>query len=223
MSFMDEVLKKNIPIWDACADTPFVREVQTGILPIEKFRNYIIQDSIYLKNYARIYGSAIYHSICLKDIQVYYSILSFVTDAESAVRLSWLERFGLKDDDIETMEPLPQNRRYINFLLNIADRGDISEILMAVLPCMLSYSYVFRKVAESPEAAGFRYADFIGDYAENAYYERCREWCDFAEEKCGGLPEKRKEQLGTVFEKASLLELDFWKMAYGEPDKNEDV
>ncbi len=221
MSFMSDVLKKSIPIWDACVNTPFVSEMQKGILPVEKFKNYIIQDSIYLKNYARIYGSAIYHSTCLKDIQVYYSILNFVTDAESAVRLSWLKRFGLRDDDIEMMEPLPQNKRYVDFLLNIAGHGDIPEILMAALPCMLSYSYVFRKIAVIPGTIASRYADFIGDYAEDLYYEKCRDWCRFGEEKCGGLPEERKRQLGDVFRKASLLELDFWKMAYGEPDRKE--
>lgn len=222
MSFMSEVLKRNIPIWDECVNTSFVRELQKGTLSLERFKGYIVQDSIYLKNYARIYGKAIYHSTCLKDIQVYHSILNFVTDDESAVRLSWLERFGLKDDDIELMKPLPENRRYIDFLLNIAEQGDSQEILMAVLPCMLSYSYIFRKIAEVWENVDSRYADFIEDYAEDGYYEKCKEWYDFADKKCYGLSEERKQKLAAIFEKASLLELDFWKMAYGEPDRNED-
>lgn len=220
MSFMERVLKRNIPIWDACADTPFVRELQKGTLPLERFREYMIQDSIYLKNYARVYGSAIYHATCLKDIRIYHSILNFVTVEESAVRLSWLERFSLTDEDIETMEALPPNKRYTDFLFQVAKQGKTPEMLMAVLPCMLSYSYVFRKIATLPEKNGDRYADFILDYAEDGYYERCREWCSFAEEKCGGLKEKRKRQLCHIFQKASLLELDFWRMAYGACDRS---
>lgn len=104
MTFMEEMVRKNIPIWDTCAETPFVKELQAGVLPEEKFRRYMIQDSIYLKNYARVFGKAIYQSTNLKDIQVYYSILGFVTEEESAVRLSWLKRFGMSDDDIEDME-----------------------------------------------------------------------------------------------------------------------
>ncbi|MCI2039084.1 MULTISPECIES: hypothetical protein [Clostridium] len=61
----------------------------------------MIQDSIYLKHYARIYGKAMYHSTVLKDIQLYYSVLRFITDTESAVRLSYLKQFGMTDDDIE--------------------------------------------------------------------------------------------------------------------------
>ena len=36
----------------------------------------------------------------------------------------------------------------------------------------------------------------------------------FAEHKCAGLSEANKKYLADIFEKASLLELAFWKMAY---------
>lgn len=48
MSFMQEIMKRNIPIWDDCAHAPFMRELQSGKLPFEKFKRYMIQDSIYI-------------------------------------------------------------------------------------------------------------------------------------------------------------------------------
>ena len=96
----------------------------------------MIQDSIYLKNYARIYGKAIYHAATLKDIQIYYFMLDFITDKESLVRLNYLKQFGLMDDDIEFITPLPENQNYIDFLFETAERGNEYEILMAVLPCI---------------------------------------------------------------------------------------
>lgn len=216
MSFMQEILKHNIPIWDNCADTPFVRELQSGKLPFEKFKQYMIQDSIYLKHYARIYGKAIYHSTILKDIQMYYSILSFVTDTESAVRLSYLNQFGMTDDDIETIQPLPECQKYIDFMLHIAENGNVCEILMAILPCMLSYGYIFRKIAAMPDTDKSRYYDFIQDYSEEQYIESEELWIDFANRKCEALATEEQEKLSRIFEQASLLELDFWNMAYRE-------
>ena len=101
MAFMKDILTHNIPIWEECAATPFVQEVQTGKLPLEKFKRYMIQDSIYLKNYARIYGKAIFHAATLREIQLYYSMLNFVNDTESEVRLDYLKQFCITDDDIE--------------------------------------------------------------------------------------------------------------------------
>lgn len=214
MSLMERILKINIPIWDKCVDTPFVRGMQDGTLPIEYFKEYIIQDNIYLKNYARICGKAIYHAATLKDIQVYYSMLDFVTDKESLVRLNYLKQFGLTDDDIELIAPLPETRNYINFLFKIAERDNKYEILMAVLPCMLSYCYIFQKIASDPRTATSGYWDFIFDYSDALYAGQCRELCAFADRKCQNLDEIKKDQLSGIFQRASLLELDFWNMAY---------
>ena len=120
MAFMKDILTHNIPIWEECAATPFVQEVQTGKLPLEKFKRYMIQDSIYLKNYARIYGKAIFHADTLREIQLYYSMLNFVNDTESEVRLDYLKQFCITDDDIELIAPLPENQNYIDFMFGIA-------------------------------------------------------------------------------------------------------
>lgn len=214
MSFMKSVLEHNMPIWNQCANTPFVREMQMGTLPFDYFKEYMIQDGIYLKHYARVYGKAIYHATTLRDIQLYYSMLNFVTDTESTVRLGYLAQFGMTDDDIELIAPLPENQRYIDFLLEIAERGNECEMIMALLPCMVSYSYVFRKLANKPESKKSRYWDFIRDYADDFYADSCKEWCDFADRKCGTLNDIEQKELSGIFEKASQLELDFWNMAY---------
>lgn len=215
MTLIRKLLDRNIPIWDACADTPFLRELQKGTLPLGKFRTYIIQDSIYLKNYARLYGKMIWHSTVLRDIQIYYNALNFVTDAESAVRLGYLKRFGMTDSDIEALEPLPVNREYIDFMMTIAEGGSVREMLMAALPCMLSYGYIFRKLSAGPGRIGPEYADFIEDYAEDGYFDSCKRLELFADEKCRMSTREEKEKLGRIFEKGSLLELHFWEMVYG--------
>lgn len=216
MSFMNEIVQDSMPIWEACIRTPFIQELTSGTLPMEKFKQYMIQDSIYLKNYARVYGKAIYCSTSLRDIQLYYNILNFVTDTESAVRIKYLEQFGLTDDDIEHIPLLPANESYVRFLLDTAAKNDVPQMLMAVLPCMLSYSYIFRAIMNCSAQSGTRYQDFIADYAEESYAHDCSLWCHFADEKCSLFNEREKKHLQSIFRKASLLELDFWEMAYGE-------
>ena len=54
----------------------------------------------------------------------------------------------------------------------------------------------------------------FGGHAFDPYAESCKEWSAFAEHKCAGLSEANKKYLADIFEKASLLELAFWKMAY---------
>ena len=117
MSFMEGILKQSIPVWDKCIATMFVQDVKDGKPPIEEFKEYMVQDSIYLKNYIRVYGKAIYYTETLREIQIYYSILNFVTDIESEIRLNYLRQFIMTDDNVELIAPLPESQNYIDFLL----------------------------------------------------------------------------------------------------------
>ncbi|WP_424244733.1 thiaminase/transcriptional activator TenA [Elusimicrobium posterum] len=214
MSFMKEVIEYSIPVWDKCVNTPFVQEMKAGTLPLEKFKNYIVQDSIYLKHYARVYGMAIYNSNLLKDIQTYYSILGFVQETESAVRIEYLKQFGLTDDDVEHIKAEPENRAYIDFMLKYAHGGNIPEILMAVLPCMLSYGYISGKIIEEAEGQNSKYLNFIKDYSSEHYTEASKNICAFADAKCAGASEEEKTKLKEIFKEAGVLELGFWNMSY---------
>ena len=49
MSFMEDILKQNKPVWDKCIATLFVQDMKDGKLPIEDFKEYMIQDSIYFE------------------------------------------------------------------------------------------------------------------------------------------------------------------------------
>lgn len=214
MTFMKSVLQQNYPIWDKCADTPFVQNLKTGTLPKTHFRKYMIQDTLYLKHYARVFGKAIYCAATLKDIQIYHTLLGFVTDAESAVRLHYLAQLGITQEDAEQTAPLPETQRYIDFLTETAAYEDDCKILISTLPCMLSYSYIFRTIADAPESRQSQYRDFIMDYADDFYAGQCKEWCSFAERKCENRSKSELEALRRLFYQASLLELDFWNMTY---------
>ncbi len=214
MSFMEETIEKVLPIWNACKESRFIREMKSGSLPMEKFKFYMIQDSIYLKNYARIYGLAIFQATCLKDIQFYYSILCFVTESESALRLNYLKQFGMNDDDIEHISPARENQQYIDFMLDIAKQGDNRKILMALLPCMLSYTYIFHSIADEADTQQSPYWDFIQDYSDEGILKEYKAWCDYADACFADCDNDEKAELQLIFKKASLLELNFWEMAY---------
>lgn len=214
MSFLKEVIEHGHSIWDECADTAFVRGLQLGTLSDERFEKYLIQDSIYLVDFARVIGAAIHHAKSFEDIQMYYSVLSFVSGTECETRQSYLARFGLTDEDVAQMKAEEENWRYSDFLLHIAGAGDEREILMALLPCVLSYSYIFRRVAERSGAENTKYRKFIEDYACEAYAESCRGWLEYADRKCSNLTIEEKEKLSNIFENSCRMELAFWQMVY---------
>lgn len=220
MSFINEAITNSMDIWQQCYKTPFVQEMAKGTLPNEKFKNYIIQDSIYLKQYAKVFAMAIYKATTLKEMQMFYNIMGFVTEGESKIRLEYLSNLNMTDDDIELESPSLQNVDYTDFMLGIAETYDTPEILMAVLPCMLGYEYVmlqaiynYKDIEHSP------YWNLISDYAQDNYRKECESWRHYTDKICAPLPTSRKNKLIEIFRESSLHELKFWEMVYCEVKK----
>lgn len=55
---VDKLLAATEEIWKAYNEHPFVLGIQNGTLDKEKFRHYIIQDYLYLEDYAKLLRSA---------------------------------------------------------------------------------------------------------------------------------------------------------------------
>ena len=149
-----------------------------------------------------------------RDMQFFYSVLGFVNDSENATRLGYLADGGLTDDDVERMGKRKACSDYTGFLIQIAEKGSLEEILMAVMPCMTGYEYVFGRTLERhPEVLDTYYGPLVRDYTSPFYSECCREWEAYCDKVCGDYPDKAR--LSSIFREAARHELMFWKMAGG--------
>lgn len=55
-SFSLRLREAAAPIWEACLKHPFVTGIGDGTLPVEKFRHFMLQDYLYLFDYARVFA-----------------------------------------------------------------------------------------------------------------------------------------------------------------------
>lgn len=214
LRFMDEVVRDSMEIWDACANERFLNEMADGTLSREKFFDYIIQDSLYLRDYLKVFAYALVKAKNLDDMKEYYGCLGFINEGENATRIVYLKDMGMTDADVDKMQKRKQCEDYCNFLIAKSAAGTEEDILMAMLPCMVGYRYVFESLKRrAPQVMNGYYAPLVADYTTEEYGEVCRYWLDFTNQKCENLNEKRKKELNEIFRQASLHELYFWQMA----------
>ena len=214
MSFMKEITEESMDLWKAAADESFLEQMGKGTLDRTLFLDYIVQDSIYLRDYMKVYAMGMFRSPSLRDMQFFYSVLGFVNDSENATRLGYLRDGGLTDDDVERIEKKKACRDYTEFLISKAENGSLEEILMAVMPCMTGYEYVFAEtLRRHPQVLDTYYGPLVRDYTSPEYSECCREWESYCDRICSCYPDRN--HLSSVFREASMHELMFWKMAGG--------
>ena len=49
MRFTEKLLKESMPIWEKYLEHPFIKEIGEGTLDKNKFKEYLVQDYLYLK------------------------------------------------------------------------------------------------------------------------------------------------------------------------------
>ena len=215
MPFVSSLVQEDLPVWQQCLDTEFLRRMEDGTLDEACFKGYIVEDSLYLREYAKVFAWGMTKARTMETLRNYYSLLGFVQESEDVTRLHYLEQFGLSEADLQALPLRPENRAYVDCMINAAKNGEgEAECIMACLPCMLSYSWIFQKLLkEHPAVQDAPYGALVADYAGRDYEEVCRDWAAFAEKTCEGLSPERLARCRDIFHACSVYELDFWAMA----------
>lgn len=214
MTFVEECVRDSLPIWQDCLETPFLRGLADGTLAEDCFLGYIVEDSLYLREYAKVFAWGILHAKSMGEVRTYYSLLSYVNESEDATRLKYLEKYGLTDDEVQALPLRPENQAYVDTMIEAARQGEgAAECLMACLPCMLSYIWIFEKLVEAhPGAVDTKYGALVREYLSEEYSVVCRGWAVFADGVCERMDEARKARCREVFRACSQHEYNFWRM-----------
>lgn len=200
--------------WQSYVDHDFVRQMGAGTLPQAAFRTYLVQDYLFLIQFARAYALATYKSRTLADMKAAQAGLAAILD-EMDLHLRLCGRWGLSPEDIEAAPEHQATVAYTRFVLDCGAAGDLLDLHVALAPCVIGYAEIGRNLAPNGiNALGDHpYREWIAEYAGEAYQgvagKARRHLDDLA---ARAMTERRFNELAASFRKASRLEAAFWQM-----------
>ena len=141
-----------------------------GTLPQAAFRTYLVQDYLFLIQFARAYALAIYKSRTLADMRAAQAGLAAILD-EMDLHVRLCGRWGLSPDEIEAAPEHQATVAYTRFVLDCGAAGDLLDLHVALAPCVIGYAEIGRNLApDGVDALGDHpYREWIGEYAGEAY------------------------------------------------------
>ena len=200
--------------WQGYVDHGFVRQMGAGTLPQAAFRTYLVQDYLFLIQFARAYALATYKSRRLDDIRsAQAGLAAILEEMELHVRLC--DRWGLSTADIEAAPEHQATVAYTRFVLDCGAAGDLLELHVALAPCVIGYAEIARNLApDGVDALGDHpYREWIAEYAGPAYQDVARAARRHLDDLAARtMTEHRFAELASLFGKAARLEADFWQM-----------
>ena len=217
MTFVEEMTAAVLDIWDSFLEQPFIVEMSQGTRAENKMKNYLIEDTFFLKEYVRVCAIGIFKSDNMEQMAYFTTTIEGIVKGEYALRDRYLLKFGMDKSELASLLPSKENQAYTDYLMTIALEGELPEIFAVLLPCILSYYHIGMKLVEfDPECLNRKYGEVISEYISEIAKESCAISIEHINELCKDLDSQRKKKLIAICRESSLYELRFWDMVYKE-------
>lgn len=212
--FSKELYESAKDIWDSYYTHPFVKGIGDGSLDKEKFKFYIIQDYIYLLDYAKLFALGVIKSKNEADMKKFANLTDGILNSEMGIHRIYMKKLGITKESIALEKPTLDNTSYTSYMLSVSHCGDIKEIAVAALSCMWSYEIIGKKLKKIYGCDHEFYGEWIECYSSDRYEELTNWNIELVEKYCKNLSEEEKEHLKTIFINCSIYEYKFWDMSY---------
>lgn len=203
--------------WRRYVSHDFVRGLADGSLPEPVFRAYLVQDYLFLIQFARAYALAAYKSDRLDDMRQAAAGLDAIVNMEMKLHVAYCAEWGIAEADLAEAAEHPYTVAYTRFVLDTGQAGDLLDLHVALAPCMLGYAEIGAHLLADPATRhdGNPYRSWIELYGGEEFQATARAESAIIDSLFArrGSP-AREAQLARTFAEATRLEAAFWQMGF---------
>ena len=203
-------------IWTRYHVHPFIQGIANGTLDREKFRYYMIQDYLYLIDYAKVFAIGVAKARDTKTMRLFAGYVSQILDGEMDIHKGYMQRLGISPEEAELTPASPDNLAYTSYMLRVAYDDGPAEIVAAILSCALSYEVIAKEMVRMHPNCGAHpfFGEWVRGYADPDYAKSNQHLIDLLEHLTTDCSESQMRRLEDIFTACSRYEAAFWNMAW---------
>lgn len=204
------------PHWSAYTRHEFVETLADGSLPRTAFLHYLVQDYLFLVQFARAWALAVTKADTIAEMRACAATTNALIDGEMRLHLRICAEAGISETALLETEERIGNIAYTRYVLDAGHSGDFLDLLAALAPCVLGYGEIGARLLAA--AGDTPYRDWIETYGGDDYQQVCRDAGalidDAVTRRLGPDPQNtpRWPLLCRRFATATRLEVGFWDM-----------
>ncbi|MCU7823607.1 thiaminase II [Kitasatospora sp. DSM 101779] len=213
MALTDELWSAIEPVYDEILAHPFLTGLTDGTLPRQAFRHFVVQDSHYLRDYARALAVCAAKAPHEADVRAFADDAVGALAAEQEMHGEFLTAFGESAEQAAAEPVQPTTLAYTSYLLATVHGGSFAEAVAAVLPCYWIYARVGEELLakSSPEPL---YAKWIATYGDEAFQSVVRRVLDLTDRLGEEVSPAERRRMVRHFTTTSRYEWMFWDAAW---------
>jgi len=205
-------------VWEDGYNHPFVQELGKGTLDREKFKFYLLQDYLYLLQYAKVFATAVLKSDSEEYMTGFSKSQHYILASEMDVHREYMRNFNITQQEAEAAKSSLFNRSYTANMLSYGLTGGLAEVLAAVFPCAWTYADYGKRLKEqyADKLEGNFYRTWIENYASDEFSDSFEWFFDALDSLVANMSDTQRRKIEDIFVSSVEFEYLFWDMAYNQ-------
>lgn len=200
--------------WKDYTQHAFVRQLGAGTLEADAFKHYLKQDYLFLVNFARAWGLAVYKSRNMRELRQSFASLIAIVDVEFDLHIEYCAKWGITEAELEELPEGRATMAYTRYVLDAGNQGNLLDLHVALVPCLIGYA----EIGKWLEAQDFTlmdesnpYLPWIKMYISDEFQQAAKAEIDWLNQALAKVDDDRFKELEAIFRDATRLEIDFWQ------------
>ena len=210
--------EKNLKNWLLYTKHDFVNLLSSDSLEEKYFLNYLIQDYLFLIQFSKAWSLAVLKSDTLEEMKIAANTVNELINFEMELHIKLCGSYNISKNDLESANEENENIAYTRYVLELGYSGDFLDLLSALAPCVLGYGEIGMN-GKNFKIKTPMYKKWIDTYSSDEYQDVCKNVANLIDQafllRLGSdyVNTYKWNKVNKIFNKATLLEIDFWNMA----------
>ena len=210
--------EKNLKNWLLYTKHDFVNLLSSDSLEEKYFLNYLIQDYLFLIQFSKAWSLAVLKSDTLEEMKIAANTVNDLINFEMELHIKLCGSYNISKNDLESANEENENIAYTRYVLELGYSGDFLDLLSALAPCVLGYGEIGMN-GNNLNIKTPMYQKWIDTYSSDEYQDVCKNVANLIDQafllRLGSdyVNTYKWNKVNKIFNKATLLEIDFWNMA----------
>ncbi len=209
MNFSSEAWQRNQAVYDAILKQPFNQALMDGSLSRECFSFYIVQDTLYLRDFSR--SLALLAAKAADDVQIlhFLGLAQDVITEERALHDGHMKEFELDTSAGKS----PSCMTYTGMMVSCCALDELPVGLASLLPCFWVYREVGNYILEKASPNN-PWQSWIDMYASDEFSKTVDDVIMLIDQLAESASETTRQRMHQLFTDSIKLEYLFWDSAW---------
>jgi thiaminase/transcriptional activator TenA len=196
--------------WSEYTNHKFLSDLVNNKLPYKNFKNYLVQDYVFLQQFLKILALSVYKSNNFDEINRSINFIKGI-DHEIKLHISYCKKWKIPLKSLNNIVVEKANSDYTDHVLKVGKNGDNLDIFSCLSVCIIGYGEIGFNLSKIKNWKKSKYSSWIQMYSSKEYQRVAKNNIEYLDILLKNNKGRKFNTLKKNFKKSTILERNFWQ------------